>query len=83
MTLTVSDVATWIENNIVWGIPLIILILTVGILLSIRLRGIQMSHLGESLKYMVKNDSEGKGEVSCSWRGNGMKCFWKYNSKCT
>jgi len=61
---SVTSVFTWIEENIVWGIPLIILILAVGIILTFKLKGIQVKHLNESLKYMVSNDSDGKGEVS-------------------
>ena len=64
MALSAIDVFEWIKDNIVWGIPVIVLILTVGILLTIRLKGLQVTHLGESLKYMVANESEGKGEVS-------------------
>lgn len=64
MLLSVNEVLEWIEGNIVWGIPLIVLILTVGIVLTIRLRGLQVTKLGKSLKYMVQNDKEEKGEVS-------------------
>ena len=48
----------------VWGIPLIVLILAVGIFLTIRLRGLQLSKLPKALKYMVKNEEEGEGEVT-------------------
>ena len=51
-------------DDLVWGIPLIVLILTVGIFLTVRLRGIQFVRLGKALKYMVKNEEGGKGEVS-------------------
>ena len=51
-------------DNIVWGLPLIILIMVTGIILTIRLRGIQVRHLGEALKYMVKNEEDGEGEVT-------------------
>lgn len=60
----ISVVLQWIEENIVWCIPLIVLILLVGIVLTFKLRGIQFSHLGESLKYMVTNNDTGSGEVS-------------------
>lgn len=46
------------------GIPLIVLILCVGIYLTIRLRGLQFSQLLRSLKYMVKNEEGGSGEVT-------------------
>ena len=48
----------------VWGVPLIVLILAVGIFLTIRLRGLQLSKLPKALKYMVKNEEEGEGEVT-------------------
>ncbi|ONI46121.1 sodium:alanine symporter [Candidatus Epulonipiscioides gigas] len=51
-------------NDIVWGVPLIALILFCGILLTIRLRGLQITQLGKALKYMVKNEEDGTGEIS-------------------
>lgn len=51
-------------DNLVWGVPLIVLILAAGIFLTIRLRGLQVRHLGKALKYMVKNEEEGEGEVT-------------------
>ena len=51
-------------DNLVWGLPLIILIIVTGIMLTIRLRGIQIRHLGKALKYMVKNEDDGEGEVT-------------------
>lgn len=64
MFLSVNSVLEWVEKNIVWGIPLIALILVVGIILTIKLRCLQITHLGEALKAMVVNDEAGKGEVS-------------------
>ena len=51
-------------DDLVWGVPLIVLILTVGIFMTIRLRGLQISKLPKALKYMVRNEDGGKGEVS-------------------
>ena len=48
----------------VWGIPLILLIICTGIYLTIRVRGLQVRHLGKALKFMVKNEEGGEGEVS-------------------
>ena len=42
-------------DSIVWGLPLIILILVTGIILTVRLSGLQVRHLGKALKFMVKN----------------------------
>ena len=51
-------------DNLVWGIPLIVLIISTGIYLTIRLKGLQIRRLPLALKYMVKNEEGGKGEVS-------------------
>ena len=41
-------------DDIVWGIPTIILILATGILLTIRLRGVQFTKLGLGIKNLFK-----------------------------
>lgn len=51
-------------DDIVWGVPLIVLILAVGILLTFRMRFLNVRHLGKALKFMVKNEEGGKGEIS-------------------
>lgn len=52
-------------DDFVWGIPLIVLILLTGIILTVRLRGIQFTKLPLAIKYMFANDTEGdEGEVS-------------------
>lgn len=51
-------------DNAVWGIPLMVLILAGGFLLTVRLKGLQMRHLGKALKFMVKNEEGGIGEVT-------------------
>lgn len=51
-------------NAAVSGPPLIILIIGCGILLTFKLRGIQFRKLGLALKYMVKNENGGEGEVT-------------------
>lgn len=51
-------------DEIVWGLPLIILIIAAGVFLTIRLRGLQIRHLPKALKYMIKNEEEGEGEVT-------------------
>lgn len=48
----------------VWGWPLIILILLAGIWLSIRTGFVQLFHLGKALKFMIKNEDSGEGEVT-------------------
>ena len=51
-------------DGLVWGLPLIVLILATGILLTCLLVGLQVRHLGRALRYMVKNEEGGHGEVS-------------------
>ncbi len=53
----------WVDDQ-VWGIPLIVLILAVGIYLTVRVRCLQLRHLPRALKFMVKNEEGGTGEVS-------------------
>lgn len=51
-------------DDFVWGIPLIVLIMGTGILLTVRLKGLQIRHLGRALKLMVKNEDGAEGEIS-------------------
>lgn len=52
-------------DDFVWGVPLIVLILATGILLTVRLKWIQITKLILAFKYMFANDKEGEdGEVS-------------------
>ena len=63
MLKTVNEFITWFDG-FVWGLPLIVLILATGIYLTLRLRFVQIQHLGKALKYMVSNEDEGEGEVT-------------------
>lgn len=51
-------------DGVVWGVPMIILIMGTGIFLTIRLGVLQFRKLGTALKYMVKNEANGEGEVT-------------------
>lgn len=51
-------------DSFVWGLPLIILIISVGLFLTIRLKGLQITKLGLAIKHMVRNEASGDGEVS-------------------
>lgn len=51
-------------DDYVWGVPLIVLILVCGLLLTIRCRFLQVRKLGTALKYMWKEEESGHGEVS-------------------
>ncbi|MCQ2575591.1 MAG: alanine:cation symporter family protein, partial [Treponema sp.] len=61
--MTFTDVLNKIDD-VVWGIPTIILILITGLLLTIRLRGVQFTKLGLGIKSLFKKNTEGKGELS-------------------
>ena len=51
-------------DDVVWGLPLIIIIIATGIYLTVRVRGLQIRHLGKALKFMVRNEEGGEGEVT-------------------
>lgn len=59
-----NEILTKIDD-FVWGVPLIVLILLVGVLLTVRLRGLQIRMLPRALKEMFRNEVSGEhGEVS-------------------
>ncbi|MCR4790055.1 MAG: alanine:cation symporter family protein [Treponemataceae bacterium] len=60
--MTFDSVLTKIDD-IVWGIPTIVLILVTGFILTIRTRGIQFHSLGKGFKSIFKKN-EGDGELS-------------------
>ena len=51
-------------ENIVWGVPLLVIILTGGLLLTIRLKLIQIRRLPLALKWMVTQEEGATGNVS-------------------
>ena len=51
-------------DGFVWGVPLIVLILGTGILLTCRLKLLQMRKLGKAFRFMVSNEDEAEGEVT-------------------
>ncbi|MCR5494451.1 MAG: sodium:alanine symporter family protein [Treponema sp.] len=51
-------------DDVVWGLPTIILILATGILLTVRMRGMQFTKLGRALKSIFRKSDSGHGEVS-------------------
>ena len=50
-------------DDVVWGLPTIILILVTGIVMTIVTRGIQFRKAGRAFKSIFKKN-EGKGELS-------------------
>ncbi|MDD3218616.1 MAG: sodium:alanine symporter family protein [Lachnospiraceae bacterium] len=64
MLKTINDFLNAVDS-FVWGVPLIVLILAVGIFLTIRLRGVQITKLPMAIKGMFANEKSGEhGEVS-------------------
>ena len=51
-------------DNLVWGVPLIVVILATGVFLTARMGLLQIRKLPMALKYMFLNEEEGHGEVS-------------------
>ena len=51
-------------DDLVWGVPLIVLILACGVWLTVRTGLLQVFHLGKALKFMVRNEEDGHGEVT-------------------
>lgn len=51
-------------DNFVWGVPLMVIILFGGILLTVRLGLLQIRKLPLALKWMVKNEEEAEGEIT-------------------
>lgn len=51
-------------DDLVWGVPLIVVILATGIFLTARMGLLQIRKLPMALKYMFLNEEEGHGEVS-------------------
>lgn len=68
----IYDALKWVDDNILWGIPMIILILLCGILLTTRSRFLQVRKFGPSLKSTMggtfvqikKKDKSDKNTVS-------------------
>ena len=63
MWKTINDVLANIDN-LVSGVPLMVLILSGGILLTLRLGLLQIRKLPLALKWMIKNEEGGEGEIS-------------------
>ena len=64
MLQTISNFLDAVDT-FVWGVPLIVLILLVGIFLTIRLKGVQFTQLLPAIKHIIANEKSGEdGEVS-------------------
>lgn len=63
MWKSINDVLGVI-NDFVWGVPLMVLILVGGVYLTTRLGMLQVRRLPLALRWMVKNEQGGEGEVT-------------------
>ena len=63
MSMSINELINKVDG-MVWGWPLIILILCAGVWLSVRTGFVQVFHLGKALKFMVKNEEDGTGDVT-------------------
>ncbi len=64
MLETISKVLEKVDD-LVWNIPLIVLILATGIFLTVRLKGVQISKLPQAFKNMfAKSENKDGGEIS-------------------
>ena len=63
MLQEINRILTWLDG-IVWGVPLMVLILAGGIYLTVRMGLLQVRKLPLALKWMVKNEEDGHGEVT-------------------
>lgn len=61
--MNINDLIVAVDDR-VWGWVMICLIIATGILLTIRTRAVQVRYLGTALKFMVKNEEDGHGEVT-------------------
>ncbi len=61
--MTFSELLVAIDDFI-WGVPLMVLILVGGILLTVRLKLLQIIRLPLALKWMVQEEEGGEGDVS-------------------
>lgn len=63
MWKTINDLLVTVDD-LVWGVPLMVLIIAGGVLLTARLRLLQVRKLPLALKWMFQNEEDGDGEIS-------------------
>lgn len=61
--MTFTEIIEKIDGY-VWGVPLIVGIIFVGVLLSVRTGFIQIFHLPKAFRYMFHTEEDGEGEVT-------------------
>ena len=63
MDMSFNEILVAIDD-FVWGVPLMVLIMVGGLLLTCRTKLVQVFHLPLALKWMVQEEEGGKGDVS-------------------
>ena len=51
-------------DGVIWGVPMLVMIMGTGIYLTTRLGVLQIRKLGKALYYMIHNEKDAIGEVS-------------------
>jgi AGCS family alanine or glycine:cation symporter len=51
-------------SSLVWGVPMLTLLVGTGLFLTIRLKGLQFWALGHAIKLIFKDEKEAKGDIS-------------------
>lgn len=66
MSAVWETINSWLGavDDFVWGVPLMVLIIAGGVLLTVRTKCLQVVRLPLALKWMVKNEEGGEGEVT-------------------
>ena len=76
-----------ISNTILWGLPMIVLLVGTHIYMTIRTKGIQRKIIS-AIKFSISKDEKGHGDVSQSGRSRSylldVDCwyFWHGNQVC-
>lgn len=66
MQQTLIEMLGWLNGNVLWGPPILVLLVGTGIYLTFLLRGLQLRQLGPSLRLALveRTDPEGEGDIS-------------------
>ena len=64
-----TDIIVWISGNILWGIPMIVAMLFTGILITVRLRAVQVRKFGDSLSSTIVPTVKSIGKKSTGGDG--------------
>ena len=51
-------------SSLVWGPPMLILLVGTGLFLTIRLRGLQVRAIGHAIKILFTKEKDDKGDIS-------------------